>query len=158
MDHLWTPWRMKYLENEAHPHECPFCLVLKEANQDEMYLVSRGKNAFVILNCYPYTTGHLLVLPIEHQEELSSLDQVTRAEMMEMINHAMEVLRDVYQPDGFNVGLNMGEAAGAGIPKHLHWHVVPRWSGDTNFMTIAGSVRVLPELLVDTLKKIRSAW
>jgi ATP adenylyltransferase len=149
---------MKYLENETHPENCPFCLALEEANQDEMYLVSRGEKAFVILNSYPYTTGHLMVLPLEHQEKLSDLDRVTRAEIMEMINHAMEVLQDVYQPDGFNVGLNMGEAAGAGIPRHLHWHVVPRWSGDTNYMTVAGGVRVLPELLVDTLKKVRSAW
>ena len=158
MDQIWTPWRMKYLENEAHPEECPFCLALKEANQDEMYLVCRGKNTFVILNAYPYTTGHLLVLPLEHQEQLALLDEATRAEMMEMINHAMDVLREVYQPDGFNVGLNMGGAAGAGIPKHLHWHVVPRWSGDTNFMTVAGGVRVLPELLEDTFQKIKSAW
>lgn len=158
MDQLWTPWRMKYLENEAHPEECPFCLALNEADQDAMYLVFRGKKAFVILNRYPYTTGHLLVLPLEHQEKLSELDPDTRAEMMEMITHAIEVLQRVYQPDGFNVGLNMGGAAGAGIPRHLHWHVVPRWSGDTNYMTVAGGVRVLPELLEDTFKKVRSAW
>ncbi len=149
---------MKYLENEAYPDECPFCLALKAANQEDMYLVYRGKRTFVILNRYPYTTGHLLVLPLEHQEQLSELDEATRAEMMEMINHAMQVLREVYQPEGFNVGLNMGQAAGAGIPRHLHWHVVPRWSGDTNYMTVSGGVRVLPELLEDTLQKIKSAW
>jgi len=149
---------MKYLENEAHPDQCPFCLALQEADQDEMNLVYRGKKTFAILNRYPYTTGHLLVLPLVHQEKLSELDKETRAEMMEMINHAMKVLQAVYQPEGFNVGLNMGQAAGAGIPKHLHWHVVPRWSGDTNYMTVAGGVRVLPELLENTLQKIRSAW
>ena len=149
---------MKYLENEAHPEECPFCLSLKEANRAESHLIFRGKNTFVILNRYPYTTGHLLVLPLEHQENLSDLNQETRTELMEMINHAMEVLQEVYQPNGFNIGLNMGSAAGAGIPKHLHWHVVPRWSGDTNYMTVAGGVRVLPELLEDTLQKVQSAW
>ena len=149
---------MKYLENEAQPDECPFCLALKEANQDDLNLICRGKRTFVILNRYPYTTGHLLVLPLTHQEKLSELDEATRAEMMEMINHAMEVLQEVYHPEGFNVGLNMGKAAGAGIPKHLHWHVVPRWSGDTNYMTVAGGVRVLPELLENTLKKVKSAW
>jgi ATP adenylyltransferase len=158
MDQLWTPWRMKYLENEAHPQECPFCLVLKGTNRDDSHLVYRGKKTFVIINRYPYTTGHLLILPISHQEKLSDLDQATRAELMEMINHAMDVLQEVYQPNGFNVGLNMGSAAGAGIPKHLHWHVVPRWSGDTNYMTVAGGVRVLPELLEDTLQKVQSAW
>lgn len=149
---------MKYLENEAHPDQCPFCLALEEAGQDDMNLVWRGKRTFVILNRYPYTTGHLLVLPLDHQEKLSALDQETRAEMMENINHAMEVLQQVYQPEGFNVGLNMGQAAGAGIPKHLHWHVVPRWSGDTNYMTVAGGVRVLPEMLENTLKRVKSAW
>lgn len=149
---------MKYLENEAHPDECPFCLALKETNQDDLNLVCRGNRTFVILNRYPYTTGHLLVLPLAHQEKLSELDEATRAEMMEMITHAMEVLQEVYHPEGFNVGLNMGQAAGAGIPKHLHWHVVPRWFGDTNYMTVAGGVRVLPELLENTLKRVKSAW
>ena len=149
---------MKYLENEAHPDQCPFCRVLEQADLDEMSIVARGERTFVIINSYPYTSGHLLVLPLAHHELLGELDQATRAELMEMISHAMDVLGRVYQPDGFNVGLNMGEAAGAGIPKHLHWHVVPRWSGDTNFMTVTGGVRVLPELLEDTSKKVRSAW
>jgi len=149
---------MKYLENEASPDECPFCLVLKEDYPEEPYLVFKGKRTFVILNRYPYTTGHLLILPLAHHEGLSALAKATRSEMMEMINHAMQVLGEVYQPEGFNVGLNMGQAAGAGIPKHLHWHVVPRWSGDTNYMTVSGGVRVLPELLEDTLAKVRSAW
>jgi ATP adenylyltransferase len=158
MDQIWTPWRMKYLEDEAYPDECPFCLARDQANQEEMLLVHQGKRTFIVLNRYPYTTGHMLVLPLEHREKLSEIDPETQAEMMETISYAMEVLHEVYQPEGFNVGLNMGSAAGAGIPKHLHWHIVPRWSGDTNYMTVAGGVRVLPELLIDTLKKVRSAW
>ena len=158
MDHLWTPWRMQYLENGSDPDQCPFCLVLEDGDQSDRYLVAKGKKAFVVLNLYPYTTGHLLVLPLIHRTKLSELDQSTRGEIMEMINHALEVLGEVYRPDGFNVGLNMGSAAGAGIPSHLHWHVVPRWSGDTSYMTVTGGVRVLPELLADTLQKLRSAW
>ena len=158
MDQIWSPWRMTYLENGSHPDVCPFCLALEESARDEAYVVQVGEKAFVILNRYPYTTGHLLVLPLEHREKLSELDPVTRAELMELITHAMEVLGDVYRPEGFNVGLNMGGAAGAGIPKHLHWHIVPRWSGDTNYMTAVGGVRVLPELLADTYQKIKGAW
>jgi ATP adenylyltransferase len=158
MDHIWTPWRMKYLENETDPDQCPFCLVLQDPTQADHYLVYRGKETFVILNRYPYTTGHLLILPRAHKELLTDLDQATRMELMEIINHALEVLGAVYQPDGFNIGLNMGGAAGAGIPKHLHWHIVPRWVGDSNFMSTVGGARVLPETLEDTCQKVRDLW
>jgi ATP adenylyltransferase len=158
MDQIWSPWRMTYLENGSHPDECPFCLACGDSAPEDAYVVHVGEKAFVILNRYPYTTGHLLVLPLEHQEKLSELAPATRAELMELINYGMEVLGKVYQPEGFNIGLNMGGAAGAGIPKHLHWHIVPRWSGDTNYMTAVGGVRVLPELLADTYHKIKQAW
>jgi ATP adenylyltransferase len=149
---------MQYLENGSDPDQCPFCLVLEEGDHSDHYLIARGKKAFIVLNRYPYTTGHVLVLPLSHRTMLSELDQSTRGEIMELINQALDVLGRVYQPDGFNVGLNLGSAAGAGIPSHLHWHVVPRWSGDTSYMTVTGGVRVLPELLADTLQKLRSAW
>jgi ATP adenylyltransferase len=149
---------MKYIQNHNSGEDCPFCAALDSPQPEEKFLVHQGENAFVILNLYPYTIGHLLVLPLEHQEKLDDLDPETRAEMMELINHALKVLGRIYHPEGFNVGMNMGEAAGAGIPKHLHWHIVPRWVGDTNYMTAVGEVRVLPETLEDTYRKIKSAW
>lgn len=158
MDHIWSPWRMSYLENGSDADQCPFCLALEEPNREESYVVHRGKNSFVILNRYPYTTGHLLILPLEHIEKLTDLEAAVRAEMMEQITHGMEVLEAIYHPEGFNVGLNMGGAAGAGLPKHLHWHIVPRWSGDTNYITVVGGVRVLPEMLADTWERIKAAW
>ena len=158
MKHIWAPWRMKYIQKRRSKEECPFCTALKSPLPEDQLLIHKGAQAFVILNRYPYTSGHLLILPMEHKEKMEDLDPETRAEMMELINHVLLVLDQVYHPEGFNVGMNMGKAAGAGIPKHLHWHVVPRWSGDTNFMTAAGGVRVLPELLEDTHANIRSAW
>ena len=158
MNRLWSPWRMKYIQNNNSESECPFCAALDSPHPEEHYLLFRGEKAFVILNRYPYTTGHLLILPLAHEEKMDDLDPETRAEMMEMINRALKVLDQVYHPEGYNVGLNMGAAAGAGIPTHLHWHIVPRWVGDTNYMTSVGEVRVLPETLEDTFAKIKSAW
>lgn len=158
MKRIWSPWRMKYIQNHNSDEECPFCSALDSSQPDDRLILHKGDKAFVVLNRYPYTTGHLLILPQKHEEKLENLDPETRTEMMELINHALKVLEQVYDPEGFNVGMNMGEAAGAGIPKHLHWHVVPRWSGDTNYMTVTGDVRVIPENLEDTLNKLRSAW
>jgi len=158
MNRIWSPWRMKYIQEETHADNCPFCQALLDTDPAKVHLIYQGKNAFVILNRFPYTTGHLLILPNEHKENLADLDAGTRAEMMELITRGMGVLQEIYHPGGFNVGLNMGEAAGAGIPKHLHWHIVPRWVGDTNYMSSVGGVRVLPELLEDTYQKIYTAW
>jgi len=158
MKRIWSPWRMKYIQNSKSADECPFCEALEKPDPADQFLLFRGEKAFVILNRYPYTTGHLLILPLEHKENMADLDPETRTEMMELINHALVVLDQIYHPEGYNVGLNMGEAAGAGIPKHLHWHIVPRWVGDTNYMTAVGEVRVLPETLEDTYQKIFSAW
>ena len=149
---------MKYIQNHTRAGECPFCAALADSETSEHYLVYQGESAFVILNRYPYTSGHLLILPLEHRENMADLETETRAELMELINHALGVLQKIYNPEGFNVGLNMGEAAGAGLPKHLHWHIVPRWVGDTNYMTAVGDVRVLPETLEDTYQKIKTAW
>ena len=158
MKRIWSPWRMKYIQNTHSSEECPFCAALESPRPAEHLILHRGQEAFVILNRYPYTSGHLLILPLEHQESMGDLDPGTRSEMMELINHALKVLEQIYHPEGFNVGMNMGEAAGAGIPNHLHWHIVPRWVGDTNYMTSVGDVRVLPEILEDSYQKIITAW
>ena len=158
MSNLWSPWRMEYITNRSDSDECPFCLAISEDPGAGSLIIFRGEKSFVMLNRYPYTSGHLMVLPYQHVERLDELDQDTRGETMEYIQKACSVLEDVYHPEGFNIGLNLGEAAGAGLPKHLHWHIVPRWSGDTNFMTAVGGVRVIPEALEDAVKKIRTRW
>jgi ATP adenylyltransferase len=149
---------MRYIQDNSQQDSCPFCAALNNTEPAASHLIHRGEFSFVILNRYPYTTGHALILPNQHVEQLAELDPQTRAEMAELINKVMEVLKAVYNPEGFNVGLNMGSAAGAGIPKHLHWHIVPRWVGDTNYMSTVGEVRVLPEELEVTYQKIKEAW
>jgi ATP adenylyltransferase len=149
---------MDYITNSSDKNECPFCLALEEKDQKEALIVFKGKEAFVMLNRFPYTSGHLMVLPYLHQEKLSELDLETLTEIMEYIQQACSVLEQIYQPEGFNIGLNIGTAAGAGLPKHLHWHIVPRWKGDTNYMTAVGGVRVIPEELEDTWEKVKQIW
>lgn len=137
---------------------CVFCLALKEKDGPENLVIHRGKLAFVIVNRFPYTSGHLMVLPFQHAAKLDEIDAATRAEMMELLNDAVKVLMGVYKPGGFNVGINLGEAAGAGIEEHLHLHVMPRWVGDTNFISTVGETRVLPETLEETWQRVKAAW
>lgn len=158
MKHIWTPWRMKYILGHRRERGCVFCNELKIEDGTRNLIVYRGKLAFVILNRYPYTTGHLMVVPMLHQPSLELLDPQTRAEMMEMVSKAVTVLRQVYHPSGFNVGINIGEAAGAGVAGHVHIHVLPRWVGDTNFMSTVSDTRVLPEALPDSYQRILQAW
>jgi ATP adenylyltransferase len=159
MENLWTPWRMKYISGDSNPGgECVFCASPKLPDGPSNLIVHRGENVFVILNRFPYTTSHLMVVPFLHVPSIEDLAPATRAEMIEMLNDALKVLRAVYNPEGFNVGINMGSAAGAGIAEHAHIHIVPRWGGDTNFMSTIGETRVLPEELEDTFKRISVAW
>lgn len=136
---------------------CIFCNALKQKD-DEGLIVFRGKKTFVILNRYPYTNGHLMIVPYTHCGSLELLDSDVRAEMMEMLSKAISVLRKIYDPQGFNLGGNIGEAAGAGVADHVHLHILPRWSGDTNFMTSIGSTRVLPETIDETWGKLVAGW
>lgn len=159
MEYLWSPWRMAYIQNHQHQTGCVFCWALEQKQDSpENLIIYRGKEAFVILNRYPYTSGHAMVVPNQHTQHLDVLQSSTRAEMMELLTQCTLVLRQVYHPDGFNIGANLGEAAGAGIPQHVHMHIVPRWRGDTNFMSTLGNTRVLPEALEDTFTRMKAAW
>ncbi|NOX61004.1 MAG: HIT domain-containing protein [Chloroflexi bacterium] len=156
MDRLYTPWRLSYVVNEK-PSHCPFCQYIRQdpAHDPENYLLFRGERAFIILNRFPYNSGHLMVLPNEHIASLLDLEPQVRNELMELTTYSIHLLTEAYHPQGFNVGLNLGQAAGAGMAAHLHFHIVPRWQGDTNFMPIIGETKVLPELLEDTYKRLR---
>lgn len=152
---LWSPWRMKYMVGKVKSEDCIFCRATKQADGPENLVVWRGNYTFIILNLYPYTSGHAMVVPYEHKDSVEDLDPATRAEMMELITMLMRALRVVYSPHAFNIGANIGAAAGAGIAAHVHMHVVPRWSGDTNFMSTVGETRVVPEVPSETYRRIR---
>ncbi|MBN1217960.1 MAG: HIT domain-containing protein [Anaerolineae bacterium] len=157
MDRLYTPWRMKYVSSTQKKSEgCIFCDHLKaDPAQDRAnYLVYRGPTTFTVMNIFPYNTGHLMILPREHVGTLPEVPPPTQFEMITLTTYFTELLTELMHPDGFNVGLNMGRAAGAGIDGHLHIHLVPRWNGDSNFMPVIGETRVLPEELGDTYDKI----
>lgn len=158
MDYLFSPWRMEYIENHLKDEGCVFCLEQEKKDGPENLIIYRGQKVFVIMNRYPYTSGHIMTVPYIHKSTLEGLDPLTRAEMFELASTGMGVLRRIYHPQGFNVGVNIGEAAGAGITEHVHLHVVPRWMGDTNFMTSLGKTRVLPESLEETYRRVFEQW
>ena len=149
---------MAYIEKDKEETACVFCSAQNKPDGAENLIVHRGQRAFVILNRYPYTSGHLMVVPNTHQPSLEDLDPDIRSEMMELATDCVRVLRKVYQPEGFNIGINLGVPAGAGIADHVHLHVVPRWMGDTNFMSSLGKTRVLPEMLEVTYGRVVGAW
>lgn len=157
MDRLWSPWRMEYIEasHEQAPEGCVFCDLAADEDPGSARVLARTELAFVALAKYPYNPGHLLILPVRHTGELEDLSTGENAAIAELMRRSVSALRDAADPHGFNVGLNLGRVAGAGIPEHLHWHIVPRWGGDTNFMPVVGQTRVLPELLEETYAKLR---
>ncbi len=149
---------MEYIENHGKEEGCVFCIAQALDDGPANLIIQRGRLAYVILNRYPYTSGHVMVVPFEHQATLEELDPATRSEMMELTSRAMTVLRKIYNPEAFNLGANIGEAAGAGVKEHFHIHIVPRWKGDTNFMSALASTRVLPEALEETWRRVREGF
>ena len=163
LDRLWTPYRMAYIRGESKPaddsvSECPFCRIGASDDDESVLVVHRGEAAYVVLNLYPYAPGHLMVCPYRHVADYTDLDQVETREVADLTQTAMRALRSVSEAQGFNIGMNQGAVAGAGIAAHLHQHVVPRWSGDQNFMPIIGRTKTLPQLLTDTRALIAGAW
>jgi ATP adenylyltransferase len=156
MDYLWTPWRYAYIAQASKSAACIFCAALENKNDDETFIVARGKKNFVILNRYPYTSGHVMIVPYAHVPDLRGAGAETLSEMM-LLAARVEAALSSYNPDGLNLGMNLGRAAGAGVTGHIHMHVLPRWLGDTNFMTVAGETRVHPEDLRTTYEKLRKA-
>jgi ATP adenylyltransferase len=148
---------MKYIQSPKS-EECIFCSALKEQDGTENLIIYRGKLTFLIVNRYPYTSGHLMIVPYDHQPSLENLGAETRAELIETAYQALLVLKEVYSPEAFNLGMNIGEVAGAGIAEHVHMHIVPRWGGDTNFMSSIAGTRVLPQSLEETYLQVREAW
>jgi ATP adenylyltransferase len=158
MDRLWTPWRMPYLRGEdKRPDKCIFCQKLSCSDEEE-HILYRGETCYVTLNRYPYSNGHLMVIPYLHVPSLEDLDGPTLTEMMQVVNRGLAALREAYDPHGFNVGVNLGRAAGAGIADHVHMHIVPRWFADTNFMPVVGRTRVIPEMLEDAYKRLKPVF
>lgn len=158
MNHIWSPWRMEYIQRTEHGMPCFLCSAAEDEADAKNLVVFRGLQVFAILNRYPYTSGHLMVVPYAHVNSLEGLDSETQSAMMRLVTHSIQVLRKVYRPEAFNIGANIGAAAGAGMAEHIHFHVVPRWGGDTNFMSSLAGTRVLPETLEDTFQRISTAW
>lgn len=160
MEFLWSPWRHQYVTSDQtqKPPGCVFCYFVTPTTPEfdaEHFILHRGQHNFVILNLYPYTTAHLMIVPYTHIAELVSVAKPVSDEMMDLAKFAQQVIGSIYHPDGYNLGMNLGSAAGAGVAAHLHLHVLPRWKGDANFMTTVGETRVLPEALADTYQKLK---
>ena len=157
MDHLWSPWRYRYVTKGDKPSGCVFCRMVAETNDAENLILMRGKYNFAVLNLYPYTNGHLMIVPYEHVATMGAARAEVLAEMMELTQRAEMALSAVYKPQGVNIGMNVGECAGAGVAGHIHMHVLPRWFGDANFMTVLGEARVHIEELTVTWNRLREA-
>ncbi len=154
MDKLWAPWRMEYIAQEK-TKGCIFCDKPKENRDRENLILCRGAHSFVIMNFYPYNNGHLMVVPYRHTADLEGLSGPERLEMMEFLGRCTRILTEVMHSQGFNVGMNLGRVAGAGVDDHLHFHIVPRWNGDTNFMPVAGHTKVLSQGLQESWEALK---
>ncbi len=157
---IWAPWRLAYVKDASKDssEECIFCAKPQADADEENLIVHRGERAFVILNLFPYTNGHMMVAPYQHVGAIEQIDAETIAEMMALGQKGIRILDDVYEPQGFNVGFNQGRAAGAGVEHHIHMHVVPRWGGDTNFMPVLGDTRVMPQSLEESYAAINGRF
>ncbi len=155
MEHIWAPWRIQYIQSEKTGEGCILCNKPKQANDIENLILFRGVKNFIIMNLYPYNPGHLMVVPYRHIDSLDEMDDNERYEHIDLINRGVTVLKKVLDPDGFNLGMNIGQVAGAGISDHIHTHIVPRWQGDNNFMTTVSDTRVVPEALAESYKKLK---
>jgi len=158
MDYLWTPWRYQYVTQSGDATVCVFCTAAQSQDDAKTLVVHRGTHNFVILNRYPYTSGHVMVVPYQHVASLEALTDDALVELILLARRCEKHLRAVYRPEGLNLGLNIGKSAGAGIAGHIHLHALPRWTGDTNFMTVLGETRVMPEALEVTWERLRAAF
>ena len=155
MRNIWAPWRMKYIEQPKKKEGCLFCRVIKEDTDKENHVLVRKERCFIMLNLYPYNNGHLMVSPYAHVASLEKLEMKDRNALFETVANAIANLRKEMDPEGFNIGINIGEVAGAGISDHIHVHIVPRWAGDTNFMPVVGEAKVISQAIEETYKKMR---
>jgi ATP adenylyltransferase len=157
VDYLWSPWRYRYVSSGVRGEECLFCAKAASSDDRGNYVVLRAEHNFILLNLYPYTSGHLMIAPYQHVATLVDADTAALEEMMRLAARVEKAMRTLYKPDGLNVGMNLGQAAGAGVAGHIHMHVLPRWSGDASFITTVGETRVLPEELETTYDRLRQA-
>ncbi len=157
MKQIWAPWRMEYIRMEK-PEGCILCDKPKESDDIANYILYRGDKNFVIMNTYPYNSGHLMIAPYRHVASLEELTDEELGEHFQIVSRSVKVLKQVFKPDGFNIGINMGRVAGAGIDDHVHTHIVPRWLGDTNFMPVIGDTKVINEALSETYKKLQGRF
>ena len=158
MTYLWTPWRSTYMQEKRDKSRCIFCDAAASSADEQNLVVYRGDLTFVMLNRFPYTSGHLMIAPYAHVPRLGDTSTATTGEVMNLARHAEQIIDSIYHPDGLNLGMNLGGAAGAGIEQHIHMHVLPRWTGDANFMTTVGNTRVIPESLDDTYAKLKQGF
>jgi len=158
MDFLFTPWRYAFVTGAHDTSTCLFCELPRAGKDEKTLIVHRDKHCFVILNAYPYTSGHVMVVPYQHVDQLQQLALEAAQEMMKLTQKLEGVLRELYHPEGLNLGMNLGKAAGAGIAEHIHMHVLPRWVADANFISVIGETRILPEDLATTYRRIREKF